>query len=282
MAHHKRTIYISDLDGTLLDENSKISSRTATILNQLIGEGMLFSIATARTPATVVDLMKDVNIQLPAILMTGALVYDIAQDKYLSVSSFPHEVASQITGAVSDCGISPMIYHIENSRLCVTYRSPLTKQQRNFIDERNGTPYKKYIEVKDALAAPDVTIMIFFMGQYEQLEKIYSTIVAIEGHCSYLYRDSMQPEQGYLEIYPCGTSKAAAIRQLANITHADEVVVFGDNINDIPMFEVAQRSYAMANAVDAAKGKATATIASNTEDGVAQFLLDEFGRNIAQ
>ena len=42
------------------------------------------------------------------------------------------------------------------------------------------------------------------------------------------------------------------------------------------MFEIADRSYAMENAVDEAKAKATRTIASNTNDGVAQFLLEEY------
>lgn len=275
MTQHKHTLYISDLDGTLLDENSKISGYTATTLNKLIEEGMLFSIATARTPATVVDLLREVDLKLPAILMTGAIVYDVAHNKYLSVSSFPYEVAMEITQAVSVCGISPMIYHIDNGQLCVSYRTPITDKQQNFINERNGTPFKKYIEVKGELATPPTTIMIFFMGEYEQLEKIYNIIASIAGHCSYLYRDSMQPDQGYLEIYPCGTSKASAIKQLADMTKADEVVVFGDNINDIPMFEIAHRSYAMANAMDDVKEKATSTIASNAEDGVAQFLLKD-------
>ena len=74
----KRTLYISDLDGTLLNEHSLISPTTAKQLNNLIEKGMLFSIATARTPATVVDLMSEVDLQLPVALMTGALVYDLS------------------------------------------------------------------------------------------------------------------------------------------------------------------------------------------------------------
>lgn len=275
MTPHKRTLYISDLDGTLLNEKSEISAHTAATLNRLIGEGMLFSIATARTPATVVGLMKGVEQNQPVILMTGALIYDIARNKYLSVSSFPHSTACAIAHAVSGFGISPMIYHIDNSRLCVTYRRPITESQQRFIEARNGTPYKKYIAANGEVAVPATTIMIFFMGHYEQLSDIYDAIAPLPGHCSYLYHDNLQPEQGYLEIYPSGTSKAAAIGQLMAMTQADEVVVFGDNVNDIPMFEIAGRSYAVANALDAVKTRATGTIASNVDDGVAQFLLHE-------
>lgn len=276
MAQHKHTLYISDLDGTLLNENSIVSHTTASVLNNLIDKGMLFSIATARTPATVVKLMEEVNIKLPVILMTGALVYDISHNQYLSVSSFPQTVVRNILDATSDMPASPMVYCIENSQLCVLYSQPLTCEQRTFIEERNGTPFKRYIEVEGNMTVPSTSVLIFFMGDFEQLEQVYNTIKPIDGHCSYLYRDSMRPELGYLEVYPCGTTKAAAIKQLAQIACANEIVVFGDNVNDVPMFEIADRSYAMENAVDEAKAKATRTIASNTNDGVAQFLLEEY------
>ena len=276
MTQHKHTLYISDLDGTLLDERSQISDETAETLNRLIDKGMLFSIATARTPATVVGLMKDVEIKLPVILMTGALIYDIAHNKYLSVSSFLPDVSARIVDAVSTMGVSPMIYYIENSLLHVSYGVPLTDKQLSFMEERTGTPFKKYVARGGGITIPAQTVMIFFMGQYEQLEHIYKAISAIEGHCSYLYRDSISPEQGYLEIYPQGTSKATAIKQLAALTHAEEVVVFGDNINDIPMFSMAHRSYAVCNAVDEVKRQATATIASNTENGVVRFLTEDY------
>jgi hydroxymethylpyrimidine pyrophosphatase-like HAD family hydrolase len=86
------------------------------------------------------------------------------------------------------------------------------------------------------------------------------------------------PEQGYLEIYPAGTSKAEAIKQLAQLVEADEIVVFGDNVNDIPMFDIAHRSYAPDNALDVVKQRATQVIASNDKDGVVEFLEQDYHR----
>ena len=61
-----KTLYVSDLDGTLLDDNSQLSERTVATLNRIIGElGGMFTIATARTPATVVPLMQEVRARLP-------------------------------------------------------------------------------------------------------------------------------------------------------------------------------------------------------------------------
>ena len=276
MAQSKRTLYISDLDGTLLNGESRISSRTAQLLNTLIEEGMLFTIATARTPATVVELMRAVNIKMPVILMTGALVYDIVANNYLSVSSFPHSVSSQLMEAVADTDLSPMVYYIDDSVLHVAYRATADEHQRAFMECRMGTPYKRYVEVENYHTVPQKTVMIFFMGAYDELQAIYDSIASIAGHQSYLYCDSLQPQLGYLEIYPSGTSKAAAIQQVAQYVEADEIVAFGDNLNDLPMFEIAHRSYAPENAIEEVKAQATHIIGSNTRDGVAEFLTQEF------
>lgn len=276
MAQHKRTLYISDLDGTLLNEQSAISRYTAQALNSLIDNGMLFTIATARTPATVVKLMEKVNLQLPAILMTGALVYDLARNKYLSVSSFDPATSTRIINCTSSCGISPMIYYIDNSVLHVAYNTPIDHRQQLFMQERMGTPYKQYVEVKGEMSVPANTVMIFFMGQYDKLQQIHNLILPIAGHRSYLYYDTLEPQQGYLEIYPEGTSKAQAITQLAQQLGADEIVAFGDNLNDIPMFDVAQRSYAPCNAIETVKHHASRIIDRNDNDGVAHFLQQDF------
>ena len=58
--------------------------------------------------------------------------------------------------------------------------------------------------------------------------------------------------------------------------NCDTVVVFGDGINDIPMFKSADRCYAVANAADKLKALATDIIESNEDDGVARWLLENF------
>ena len=79
-----KTLYISDLDGTLLNENALLSEDTIQGLNKLIEKGVNFTVATARTNATVVKMLKNVNIQLPVILMNGVTIYDIRNKKSLS------------------------------------------------------------------------------------------------------------------------------------------------------------------------------------------------------
>lgn len=84
-------------------------------------------------------------------------------------------------------------------------------------------------------------------------------------------QELFRPEY-FLEIMPKKASKAEAIKRLKEIWHCDKVVSFGDAVNDIPMFEISDECYAVANAVPELKAHATGVIASNDEDGVAKWL----------
>ena len=73
---------------------------------------------------------------------------------------------------------------------------------------------------------------------------------------------------------PTAASKSNAIRQLKGLLGCDKLVVFGDGKNDIDMFELADESYAVENAVPELKEVATGVIGCNDEDGVAHWLLE--------
>lgn len=72
---------------------------------------------------------------------------------------------------------------------------------------------------------------------------------------------------------PVRATKAEAIRTLLKLWDCDRIVSFGDAINDIPMFEISDECYAVANAVPELKNIATGVIGDNDHDGVARWLL---------
>ena len=71
-----KTLYVSDMDGTLLGADSRVSPRSAEIISRLSRRGALITVATARTPATVVPLLADTYTSIPAIVMTGAAMWN--------------------------------------------------------------------------------------------------------------------------------------------------------------------------------------------------------------
>ncbi|MEU5724967.1 HAD family hydrolase [Micromonospora sp. NPDC047738] len=76
----------------------------------------------------------------------------------------------------------------------------------------------------------------------------------------------------WLEIHAAGGTKALAARRLADELGTGRMIAFGDNVNDVPLFGVADELCAVANAVPELRALATRTIRSNDEDGVARWL----------
>jgi len=72
-------------------------------------------------------------------------------------------------------------------------------------------------------------------------------------------------------------SKKSALKKLQKLVGCDELVVFGDNLNDLSMIEIADRSYAPANALPEVKERVTAVLEDCDSDGVAKFLAAEWG-----
>ena len=99
-----------------------------------------------------------------------------------------------------------------------------------------------------------------------------------DAHCMF-YKDNYVPDMYYLEIITKSVSKASGALQVKNIVSADRMVAFGDNLNDIPLFEVADECYAVSNAEEKLKQIATDVIGSNDEDSVAEFILKYTEKN---
>ena len=73
----QKTLYVSDMDGTLLTSEARLSDDTVAMLNKLIDEdNILFTVATARTPATALNLLAPLNANVPFITMAGAAWWD--------------------------------------------------------------------------------------------------------------------------------------------------------------------------------------------------------------
>ena len=91
-----KTLYVSDLDGTLLTSRTEISDESRRLLNEAIACGAQFTIATARTPATVAGLLRGVEMRLPAVVMTGAALWDTRTLKYSDICTIPPETVARL------------------------------------------------------------------------------------------------------------------------------------------------------------------------------------------
>ena len=87
------TLYISDLDGTLLNSEKHVSEKTMKTINSLIEKGVLFTIATGRSATTTIPILSRLTINIPIILLNGVIIYDLFMRKCISVEILNHNLS---------------------------------------------------------------------------------------------------------------------------------------------------------------------------------------------
>ncbi len=279
----KRTLYVTDLDGTLLNGESRVSDRSAEILNRLIDRGVMFTPATARTPATVQNLLKAVHQPvytasdgtvkaLPSIVMTGAGFWDRDAVSFVKCRTIPEQDAVKIHEIFSDHGLHPFIYCLSgNSFLNVYHPSAMSSRENTFYQDRRHLELKRF-HLDQEPARWDNVALFFGIGPVEMVERLVDELNGATACAAAWYPDVFLRDTGLIDIYAPGVSKASAVEALAAEVGADETVVFGDNLNDLPMMAVADVAVATENALDEVKAKADIVIGRNTDDAVARFI----------
>ncbi len=269
-----KTIYISDLDGTLLSSKRQISEQSKKLLNELIdNQGLHFSVATARTPATVEHLLCEVHIKEPIVVMNGVALYDLQKHEYSKVEYIEPQVSKSVIEKLGEWIKQGFIYTIDNHRLTVHYNQLEEKGRKNFYEERKNLEYKKF--TNEPLAHYDHIIYFVFIDSQENIQTIYDLLQDIDGIGCVMYKDIYSKESYLLEVYSNKATKANGIKKLKMDGHFTKVISFGDQLNDLNMFHEADEAYAVGNAVNELKEIATAVIGTNDEDSVAQFIYND-------
>lgn len=267
-----KTLYVSDLDGTLLRSDETTSDFTNKTINELVSRGMLFSYATARSYVTSRKVTKGIDAKIPLIVYNGAFVIDNASGKLLLSNFFGDNVKSLLDDLVEN-NIYPIVYSFFDGieRFSYVY-DKCTKGMKDFIITRKGDQRDNPVNAVSDLYCGDIFYITCIDDEY-QLAPFYEKY-RNQYHCVF-QRDIYSNEQ-WLEFMPQAASKSNAINQLKDHLRCDRIVVFGDGKNDIDMFSLADECYAVENAVDELKSIATAVIPQNNDDGVAKWLLENY------
>lgn len=265
-----KKLFITDLDGTLLDNSCRVTEKTKEIINALTSKGVCFAVATARTILSVSNILEGLNVNAPCILMNGVCAYDMAKREYLHCHYIPPEVTAEYVKIVSGrTDISPYIYTIKNNELCAYYENMDTEPARSFAQERKKRYGKNFIQVDFSKFDPAYAVYFVMCGNKAAIEPYYHKMKNISGLYVTFYRDTYDTSIYYLEMCSDKASKAGGIRYIRENYDYTDIYCFGDNTNDIPMFSECDYSYAVSNAVDELKELADEVIDSNEENGVA-------------
>ncbi|MDE6133235.1 MAG: HAD family hydrolase [Oscillospiraceae bacterium] len=252
-----------------------VSRKTCEIINSLTERGLIFSYATARSLITAKKVTSGLSVNAPVIVYNGVFIVDSTSGEKLVKNTFSAEQAEDIFSSLTRFGISPLVYSIIDGTEKFSYiPEKLTRGMTDFLNSRQGDPRHRPLpwcplsgEGGMLDGEPFYITCIDEAGSmseaHEELKKRY--------YCVYS-RDIYSGDQ-WLEVLPKNATKANAVLQLKEYCGCEKLVVFGDGLNDIPMFRAADECYAVENAAAELKEIASGIIGNNNEDSVAEFIL---------
>ena len=276
-----KKLFITDLDGTFIDRNACVSDISAEIINEFIENGGFFTYATARTASSSVQIMEKININVPCILMNGVSIYNIKEKKYIKNEYFSAEAAVRNAEIFKKCGVIPFMYNIENEVLYTYYYDFNCKEMKDFFEMRDQMKDRPFRECKSLTdAAGEKTVYFSVQGNHDDLEAVAKELDKYSDTSYAFYRDVYNTHIWFLEVFSSKASKSNGVEFLKQYCGFDYVTCFGDNLNDLPMFEVSNRKIAVSNAKKEVINSADEVIGSNNENAVANWIKNNFeGKN---
>jgi 5-amino-6-(5-phospho-D-ribitylamino)uracil phosphatase len=270
-----KILYVTDLDGTLLNSNDKMSEYTIKTINDLINKGMCFSYATARSLSSASVVTSGLTTNIPVIIYNGTFIVNAYTKERLFSLYFTEEEKTMIINILDKHPIYPLVYGFINDEERVSWiKDKENDGVKGYINSRKGDKRLRPIKTKEELYNGK---LFYFtcIGEKEELIDIYNYFKASNEFTCTLQQE-LYREEYWCEIMPKKATKGNAIWALKEKLKCDKIISFGDSVNDIPMFKISDKSYAVKNAVDELKKYATGIIMSNEEDGVAHWLEENY------
>ncbi len=280
MTNYKK-LYVSDLDGTLFDNRPDLSEFTRRNLLNLLDADFPFTFATARSLYSAREIIGEMPFRLPIIELNGSFISNYHTGDHYDAQLLPCDIAATVIDIGKSFGLPPNIAAYNEKTHHMFVPPPVNPAYEFYLNARRNAGDKRLREVEDPASALDMEIVsCAFISRLELVTEVKDEITRQLGEacrCQIFEEWYFRPWY-WLTVQHPNATKGHALKKLSEMFSipAVDIVVFGDQLNDISMFNIAGQSVAVANAVPELLSKADLTINSNLDDGVINFLLNEF------
>ncbi len=277
-------IYVTDLDGTLLGNNGRLSDYSRTMLIQLIGDGANISVASARNLASIRRLMGDVEFRLPVIEINGSYVSDYNSGCHLRINDIPSDIAWGICNLCQEHNCIPFVAAFDGKEDHLFYEALTNEGMEWFLADKSEDHSERLKQRKLTDQILDMHIVCFVViGKVEIVRRLNDELLTRFGYelDSYFFTNPYSPQWQWLTIHDKKAQKSNGIHELLELKGFSypQLTVFGDNDNDRAMMQMNLRgavSVAVENAVDHIKAAASKICQSNENDGVVRYIAEDF------
>lgn len=264
----RKNLLFTDMDGTLLREDSTISSRMKDALDRLADAGHRLILTSGRPLPAILEVCEEADLCYPGMIIisnNGGYIYDYDADKPILECRVRSEDISFITEKAKEMGIHVHGY----TKTHIVCRE--MNEELKYYTRRIHMPLKYVNDIAQALPDGSIKLQAIHLTDHEALVRFRDSLMP---YCGDRLQMIFSNEQ-YLEILPIEAGKGNAIRFITDYLPVSRRHTFaaGDAENDISMLEAANIGIAMQNATDAVKAKADiVTSLDNNNDGLLEVL----------
>lgn len=249
-------LYVTDLDDTFLTPQGKVSKTSKDIINSLLKEGLLFSIATARLITQAKWILEELELNIPVVLGNGAMLYSLEKNEILYENFIDNKDLKRLIAYFEEENIPLFVMAVnsENKDKLFYKANHLSDVMQRYFD-RYQKDQDRFVKV-ESFHSLDVrgVVKLRTLGSFEQLVPVKQFIDQNFSCQTYLTREfGEEGVYGAFEVNHKNVGKHVGALKLKEIVKAEKLVCFGDEANDIPLFEKADFSYAVQGAIEELK-----------------------------
>ncbi len=264
-----------DLDGTLLNDASEISTFTKDTLMLLSEKDIAYTVATGRTMHSAKDLVAGHNFVLPHIYNNGVTVWDPKIQQLTLENVLSNAEVSTVIDVALAHGITPFVNAIDDHQHFIFHSETRHDVEKELVHKFFSRTSAKILPLH-ALSMNSQVTNISMIGLAANVYDMWRELNAHPNLIAYSGPALEGKKFSWVDVHHCLANKGTAVTNLKTKLGATNVICFGDSDNDLSMFALANESYAPANASDEIKKSASAVIGHNHKDGIAHFLRERF------
>lgn len=266
MDFEKIEMVVSDIDGTLLNDNHELTESVKKEIRRIIDMGYKFVLASARPPFAISPIVKEIEREsISTMCYNGALVFD--KDQRIIVNNgIDSTLVSFYIQKMKKCFPSITINLYSNDKWYVEKLSKWTDLETKITDV-----VPEIENFTDLLTIHNIPIhKLLIIGEKDEVNRLFSYL----DDFSHTEISVTLSKENYLEINSIHATKLKGIRKLNDQygVDLDNTLAIGDSFNDLEMIQEAGIGVAMANSTEEVRRQASFVAKSNEENGLALIL----------
>lgn len=255
-------LIVCDMDGTLLHDDQSLDTGIVEVGKQLVEQGIIFTLASGRNVHIMKQFINSLSLDVPYITNNGANIF--LKDSCLFEQVIEHDDLYCILTLLEAFHLPFLAY--TNTQLFGTREDASLE---GFLQRLRGKVEIHLQATIDEIAQQEIFKIVVIQADEAQMQTFIQAVASgcNNAHC-------VRTEGHIYAMSNSSVSKGYALKKLlARLEiQSDQVVVFGDNYNDVSMFDVVEHSVAMANSSEEIRRHTRYLTKTNNENGVSYFI----------